>query len=134
MSAQGASAAQGSSGTRVSRKVSCAAFGSCSVTVEPSLAVATRTGFREFKVQSVTPGFARAGVIFTLLDPMVTELETELIRSVLKYRRDVAELTIRIREMANTVDELRRDSGIQLRRCGELQHEINELKRTRNRG
>ena len=36
--------------------------------------------------------------------------------------------------MANTVDELRRDSGIQLRRCGELQHEINELKRTRNRG
>jgi uncharacterized protein YlxW (UPF0749 family) len=54
--------------------------------------------------------------------------------SVVALQRDVEELAIKIRELAATVDELRRDSAIQLRRCGELQHEINELKRTRNRG
>jgi hypothetical protein len=49
-------------------------------------------------------------------------------------QQEIEELTIRIRELAATVDDLRRDSGIQLRRCGELQYEINELKRTQSRG
>jgi hypothetical protein len=49
-------------------------------------------------------------------------------------QRDVDELATKLRELTTTVDGLCRDSAIQLRRCGELQHEINELKRTHHRG
>ena len=48
--------------------------------------------------------------------------------------RDLEEIKARLSEATAAVEELRRDSAIHVRRCGELQHELNELKKTLVRG